>query len=384
MEYTDHTKVAQGKRGDSKKKQKDRTYPTLSKRQQKLKEAQMLNFALELEAKSRRGIVTTDNADKPILAIEYLPNMQVVSKSQRERAVRDRRKLIAEFVDFLMRRYKKFYLHEINREVAKAYLTQFAHLSEESIDKRRRGLSAVFTRIQDDMEELGSCLHYRNPFKKREILVGIKKSEPNKVKKSTRKAFALAQIKIVIERAYEEHPLLGCVWHIGFLTGWRLSDILALRWSQVELSQRTITITSSKSEIPTTIYITDGLMQLLDYIKERSDNEFLFPDEWRGMSGQSYQADKVCNKNRDILDEMGLDEYSVSGVQKNYAYGFHSLRSTMKTALKNKDFNRDRIDYLVGHRGKGVDKDHYDKFYQDPKGSTADMIEYLESLLHKE
>ena len=125
-------------------------------------------------------------------------------------------------------------------------------------------------------------------------------------------------------------------------------------------------------------------MQLLDYIKERSDNEFLFPDEWRGMSGKSYQADKVCNKNRDILDEMGLDEYSVSGVQKNYAYGFHSLRSTMKTALKNKDFNRDRIDYLVGHRGKGVDKDHYDKFYQDPKGSTADMIEYLESLLHKE
>ena len=108
LEYTDHTKVAQGKRGDSKKKQKDRTYPTLSKRQQKLKEAQMLNFALELEAKSRRGIVTTDNADKPILAIEYLPNMQVVSKSQRERAVRDRRKLIAEFVDFLMRRYKKF------------------------------------------------------------------------------------------------------------------------------------------------------------------------------------------------------------------------------------------------------------------------------------
>ena len=381
LEYTNHRKVAEGKRGDSKKKFKDRNYPKLSKRQKEMKYGQMLNLALELEAKSRRGIVNKDNAEMPVLAIDYLPHMQVVSKSQRERAIKDRWRLITEFVEFLTMRYKKYYLHEINDEVARAYLSQFSHLSAESLDKRRRGLSAVFKRIQRKMENLGSYLHYRNPFNSKDILDGIKKTEAGKVTKCKRKAFALEQIKTVIEHAYAQHSLLGCVWHIGFLTGWRLSDILSLQWSQVELSQREITIISSKSEIPTRIYITDGMMQLLDYIKEHSDATFLFPDEWRGMSGSTYKTCKVCTLNRRILAGLGFDEHSVSGVQKCYAYSFHSLRGTMKTALKNNDFNRDRIDYLVGHRGKGVDKEHYDKFYDTPEESTRDMIEYLETFI---
>ena len=46
-----------------------------------------------------------------------------------------------------------------------------------------------------------------------------------------------------------------------------------------------------------------------------------------------------------------------------------------------KDYNQSRLDYLVGHRGKGVDSKHYDKFSHDPKAATADILEYLEGVL---
>lgn len=383
LEYTDHTKIAQGKRGDSKKKQKDRTYPTLSKRQQKQKEAQMLNLALELEAKSKRGIVNKDNVDKPISAIEYLSNMQVVTKTSDAEGIAARKREISKFVEFLSLRYKKCYLHEINKDVATAYLKTLSYLSHGTLNKRRAGLAAVFARIQEDMEEWGSPYRYRNPFRKQSILDGIKQDEEGKVRYAERRKFEIEQVKEIIERATEEHPLLGAVWYFGFLTGWRLGDILNLKWSQIDLKKRTIDIVfgktrvASKGKLKAKIYITDVMKEVIEVLGRYSADENLLPKNWRGDGG----VDAIYKKNRRILGLMGLGEYVNAGAKKQYPYTFHGLRGTVTTLLKLKDFNRDRIDFLVGHRGKGVDAEHYDRFYETPKESTADMIGYLESLL---
>lgn len=381
LEFTDARKIAQGKRGDSKKKIKDREFPNLPKRQKQMKQAQMLNLALELEGNSKRGIVDKDNAHKPVLAIDYLSNMQrVTKKSNLPDTLTERKRHITEFVEFLTLRFKKYYLHEINKQVARAFFTHYAHLSLGALHKKRKNLSAVFNIIQDDMDDLDSPFRFRNPFLKPEILDGLKPIEDGKVRATERKMYEVEQVKEIIERATEEDEVLGFVWQMGFRTGWRESDILNLTWKQIDLKKRQIDIVYRKTrekEIKGRIYITDSMMELIESMRKYSEGDFLFPKPWRGKSGVS----KMSFNNRKILDAMGLDEVSSSGVNKLHVYTFHSLRGTIKTLLKNHDFNRDRVDFLVGHRGKGVDADHYDKFYQKPKESTQDLIEYLESLI---
>ena len=381
LEYTDHRKIAEGKRGDSKKKFKDREYPKLPKRQKQMKEAQMLNLAMELESNSKRGMVDKDNVTKPINAIEYLSNMRrIVQKTTRIQSIEERKRHINEFVEFLSLRFKKYYLHEINKTVAREFFAHHAHVSLGTLDKKRKSLSSIFNIIQDDMDELDSPFRYRNPFLKPEILDGIKIIPDDKVITSVRKIFEVEHIKEIIERATAEDEILGFLWQMGWRTGWRESDILNLKWKQIDLKKRFIEIVYRKTkekEIKGRVYITDKMLDLLESVRKFTDGDFLFPANWRERAGVS----KAGYMNRKILDDMGLDETESSGVNNQSVYTFHGLRGTIKTTLKNEDFNRDRIDFLTGHRGKGVDADHYDKFYQKPKESTQDLIEFLEHLL---
>lgn len=380
LEYTDHMKILQGKRGDSKKKQKDREYPKLSKRLKEMRYAQMLNLALELESKTQSGIVCKENAHKPVLAVDYLPKMQVIAKTTKKQSLDERKRHIKEFVEFLKVRYPKRYLHEINKEVARAFFIHYAHLSLGSLDKKRNSMAAIFHRIQDDMDDLDSPFRFRNPFAKPEILDGIKVIEEDKVTAVERKLFEIDQVKEAIQHAEERSKYLAFLWKMGFLTGWRMSDILNLQWKQVDLQKRTIDLVfgkTSEKKIKTRIYITDLMLSFIEEVRDPKNDEFILPDEWVGDNGRK-KANYHCRR---LLDAMGLDERANSGVQNASIYTFHGLRGTVLTNLKTKDFNRDRIDFLVGHRGKGVDKDNYDRFHEKPMESTKDMIDFLGSLL---
>lgn len=377
LDYKDHT---QGKW--VRKKHKDKDYPTLSKRMKELKKAQMLNEAVRLEEASHKGVVNKDNVHKPVLVVDYLPKMQVIAKTTKKQSLDERKRHIREFVDFMTLRYPKYFLHEVTKDVARAFFMHYSHLSLGSLDKKRNSMAAIFHRIQEDMDELDCPFRIRNPFAKPEILDGIKTEEEGKVKSVEREMFEVEQVKKAIQLATERSKYLAYVWKMGFVTGWRESDILNLTLSQIDLNKRTIDLVFGKTEekkIKTKIYITDYMLQMLEEVRDTdpTNTKYWLPIEWTGRNGRA----KVTYHNRKLLDEMGLNERRNSGVKNAAVYTFHGLRGTVTTLLKNEDFNRDRIDFLVGHRGKGVDKDHYDKFYRTPEKTTKDLIEFLGSLI---
>ena len=390
MTYTDRTKYRKdGKYLNRTKKVKDTTYPTLPQRQKRLKEAEMVAMAQALEDACGKGKISVKDPNRPIMATDYLEQMETVTaKATSERAIRDRKRIIREFCEWLKesKTYKKLYLHEVTRLVTKDYITYLVNtgLATDTIKKRRKALAVVWGIIIEEFEDANSSIILNNPFSNSNTLRRCLESDEEITKKGKvyrveKKAFTMPQVREIIGRVAYYKPILSKVWHLGFLTGWRIGDILNLTWGAVDYSKRTLTLISGKTKIKTILYLTDGLLNLLEEVKAYNPNtnadSRIF--EFKGRKG--------CYKiNRVVLDEMGLTETAKSGRLNKHLYTFHSLRGTMKTALKVKDYNQSRINYLVGHKERGVDASHYDKFKDNPKAATADILEFLEGVLQGE
>ena len=387
MTYTDRTKYRKdGKYLNRTKKEKDKDYPSLPARQKRLREAEMIAKAQAYEDACTNGKITTANPNKSVVAADYLEQMQTITAWSRDpEAIKARRKVINEFVTWLRahKLYKNFHLEQISRAVAKEYLTFLINkgLAAGTITKRRKSLSVIWGLIIEELEDLGSELVVNNPFAGGKILRRISKTDEEieaegKVFSVEKKAFTMPQVREIIERMRYYKPMLAYVWHLGFLTGWRVGDILNLKWGQIDITNRTLTLISGKTKIKTILYLTDGLLALFNEVKEQSTDTSPEGKVFYYKGSMAYNL-----HNRAVLDEMGLSETAKSGVKEKHLYTFHSLRGTMKTALKVKDYNESRLDYLVGHRGKGIDAKHYNKFYDDPKAATQDIIEFLEGVL---
>ena len=390
MTYTDRTKFRKdGKYLNRTKKKKDTTYPTLPARQKKLKEAEMLAMAQALEDACIAGKITTANPNASVVAADYLEQMETITaESKSERAIKDRRRVLMHFVEWLRahKAYKKFHLEQITRAVAKEYLSTLiaSGAAAGTITKKRKALAVIWGLIIEDLEDKGSNLDISNPFSGGKMLKRISKTDEEreaegKVFRVEKKAFTMQQVREIIARHNYERPMLAFMWRMGLLTGWRIGDITKLQWKQIDFTSRTITLISGKTKIKTILYITDKMLAMFDEVKaickDTSPDGRIF----------AYKGDSnTYNHNRAVLDEMGLTETAKSGNREIHLYCFHSLRGTMKTALKVKDYNESRLDYLVGHRGKGIDAKHYNKFYDNPKDATKDIIEYLESVLDAE
>lgn len=384
LEYTDFRRVAQGKRGDKKKKIKDRAYPVLSKNKQRHKEMQMQAYAVELE-KQTKGNGDTPKADVPILAVEYLSGVKKFCRSIHPRTVEGARAIVARFRDFLKMQYADYYLHEINSEVALSYFRSISDYAFSTLIKHKTTLNYVFSKVLRKMQDAGSNLRYKNPFSDDEMLneFALDNNGDNRGKVCKR-SFSIEQIREIVAGAeMEKYPLFSKVWYIGYLTGWRLGDILALRWEQIDFANRMITMTHHKTKrfkIITKIFIIDRLLNILRTMRRsaKSDDEFLFPS-W---STPKYGGLKFNRLSREKLSRMRLWQTKKSGVRQQSLYTFHGLRGTIITVLKLQDYNQDRIDYLVGHRGRGVDPTYYNRFYEHPEEATRDLLEYLDELLY--
>lgn len=390
MTYTDRTKFRKdGKYLNRTKKEKDTAYPSLPARQKKLKEAEMIARAQALEDACSKGKISVKDPNKPILATDYLEQMEnVTDYATSERAINDRKRIIKEFVEWLKehKQYKKLYLHEVTRLVTKEYISSLVKqgLSYGTIKKRRKALSTVWRLIEEELEDAGSTVTLINPFTNSRALRSVLPSDEEieaegKVMEVEKRAFTMDQVREIIARMTYYKPLLAKIWRLGFLTGWRVGDIRRIKWDQIDFTNRTLTVISSKTKLKTVIYLTDSLLAMFNEIRENSS------DPSPNQRVFAYKGDKAYYiQNRKVLDDMGLTETAKSGKVEKHLYTFHSLRGTMKTALKVKDYNESRLDYLAGHRGKGVDPKHYDKFSDNPKAATKDIIEFLESVLDGE
>ena len=390
MTYTDRTKFRKdGKYLNRTKKQKDTTYPTLPARQKKLKEAEMLAMAQALEDACVAGKITAANPNASVVAADYLEQLEEVTlKSKTDAAIEARKKIIVKFTTFLRehRFYKKFTLEQISRAICREFLGTLveAKYAPRSVNKMRKALAVVWDIIIDDLEDKGSDLEVINHWRNKRILNKISQTDDDREKEGRvyaieKRPYTMQQVREIIARHNYKRPMLACIWRLGFLTGWRIGDIKNIRWRQIDFTNRTLTNVSSKTKRKTVIYLTDKLLAMFLEVKETCKDTS--PD---GVVFYYRDYQNTHKHNRAVLDEMGLDAREQSGKKADHIYTFHSLRGTIKTELKKKDYNQSRLDYLLGHKGVGVYGKHYDKFIYDPEGSTRDILEFLESVLDAE
>lgn len=381
LNCTDLAKKAKGEKDIYfKRKKKDKAYPTMSKRDRIARMAQMQNLAEEYEQATKVGVYTHDEMQGVIDAVEYLTNSltddMIVGRGSQE-FMSEKKRQLSIFVSWLSENYKGIYLHQINNDVAKAYLRHVGTThAYGTVKARATNLSFIFGRIREKFEDYDSDYNYKNPFGKASNLPRMDYSRVQK------EGFTMEEMKRIITATDDEYMQL--LIKLGFILGNRFGDILKLKFTpdSIDLNKRIITIRQQKTKnhktvIQTKVFITDSLMALLKPYYRKG--EYLF-SVWNFSKGEPQQG-TPSRAFRAIMAQLDMNTFEKKGKKEVYHYSFHCLRGTCITELKKAMFNNDLIDYYVGHRGRGIDAAHYNKFGNTPQESTESMVNCLMGLL---
>jgi len=103
-------------------------------------------------------------------------------------------------------------------------------------------------------------------------------------------------------------------------TGFRMSEILELRWGQIDMARRTVTISEQKNRGVDTLPLSETIMNLLTKkAKGRAEgSELVFP---------SLSGTRISNRNLFRAFRSALDKAKITG------FRFHDLRHTFATRL---------------------------------------------------
>ncbi len=180
--------------------------------------------------------------------------------------------------------------------------------------------------------------------------------------------------KIMFEsvRCYKEGRLvhrLGYIVPFLLYTGMRIGEALALKWSDIDFSKKTIFIHRSSALVKSqddeegrkykiieqstktkngerTIQITGVVQECLEFMQQKNEmkSEYVFPSQ-KGLISSHSSVDKMF---RSILRNCGLEET-----------GVHSLRHTYASMLFKKGIDVKIISELLGHSGVDITYNTY-------------------------
>jgi integrase len=130
--------------------------------------------------------------------------------------------------------------------------------------------------------------------------------------------------------ACDTPPYLRPIVEIAMHTGMRRSEIIAIRWSDVDLRRRTITLTHTKNNERRVIPINDTMAAVLRSWPRVVGTDVLFPDLNGPMVTRAFE--RACRK----ADVPNLR--------------LHDLRHTFASYLAMGGFNLRAIQQLLGHK----------------------------------
>jgi integrase len=164
-----------------------------------------------------------------------------------------------------------------------------------------------------------------------------------KVPETEKKVLTNSEVELFLNEAKATNHLFYPIWTVALFTGCRSGELYALRWSDIDLENRTISVsrswnskngfTSTKNQKSRTVPISEELLQFLKELKlSRGGEEFVLPHltEWtRG------DAAKVIRK---FCRSLGITDIR-----------FHDLRATFITSLLARGESLARVMAIVGH-----------------------------------
>lgn len=207
-----------------------------------------------------------------------------------------------------------------------------------------------------------------------QVSTKFKTSKPYKVEALTKKEQNLIERDILKRKRYYNYGILICLY-----TGLRLGELLSLKWSDVDLKRKTITISSTHSRFS----INHKLVSVIDTPKTMSSNrEIPIPDKLVGYLRdlREFQNNKsefvLSRKNGKIIEPRAYQEsFRRVCMRLNIKrYRFHALRHTFATRCLELGVDIKTISELMGHANTTTTLNRYVHSNDDAKKRAVSLL----------
>lgn len=388
--WKDHAKEALGVKypyGRKSKKWLGDKAPTASEKRAIEKELMQHADEEETKSKGQASFIRIHGKTDEITAAGYLMSLKddELTITKDKTAHRVARHRINTFINWLNKKHRGLALHQVNSAIASQYYKylESEKLAYATIQHHIARLRFVFNDAIIKYEN--SPLKPSNPFATLRLHKVITKVAGHKRKSYTNEQlqkFLLASTKSNHLNKWQLFQRFATYYFL-IVTGWRVNDILRLKWESVDLQQGIIKHTHRKTKnkrLQTELGITDLMREVILMLKEMQqyapDNrkEFVF-SLYTGNADTSYG--NLIQHFARLREKWELNEYEELGMQKTYTYTIHSFRGTVITRLTQAGYQEARINYLVGHAPTNTEAKHYlDLSAED----TIAMIEHMQDL----
>lgn len=404
VRWTDWEAAARGLKGNSrtkKRKIKVDEYTRRAEAEERLKiiaekeQKDSIQRAQYLLGRVESGDVAPDSIKVPF-ATKFLRNLKdsQVTSSEREKTIRDARKAVNDFSDWLDKNYPNILLNKITKVIAEAYFkTLEKKFAFSSIKTTRAYLVFTFNRIIDYFEE--APFKILNPFSR----VTLKKVLTDTVE--NRKAiFSKEELSLILKRAGQgerlKTPMLVqryALFYFLMVTGWRVGDIADMTWEAVNYKKRILTNLHAKTEkstgVSTKIYITPLMERVLktmeSYQRPEEFKKYIFSVGRKGVKDLHQRIVTNTQSHMDNMrEELNLHDSAKRGKYEMHSHTIHSIRGSFITHMVGEGHPETLVDYIVGHNLSSVNAKHYSRYDSDPEKFTRTIIETMEGFIDAE
>lgn len=320
-------------------------------------EAKVKSVEDEIKLKSLKlpGIKLSELSDKVLSKLEF--------SDITEATLDEYNRLINLFCNYVSKNYPKcLEMKDVNESIVENYLIYF---SKNWGNNTFNNSLALLKRVWDIMKDEG---HY--------LLNVFEKFEFKKIEPSIRRELTTEELYKIFEEIKDDEEFL-CLFSLGIYTGLRFSDCCCLKWSEVDIVKRTISVipikTKKHSKGPIVIPIHNSLFNIIMLRwQNKNDNEYVMPNMFSGYKKKTLRV-RIWR----LLNKCGIKTYDIIDGKKRYIVGFHSLRHTFVSLNINSGMSPMLVQNIVGHHSIDMTR-HY---FHSNEGVIRNGINNMPDLL---
>lgn len=252
-------------------------------------------------------------------------------------------------------------MKDVNQKIAEEY---FVYLANNRSIVVFNSTLFLFKKLWNSFKEEGRYIN--NPFDN----ISRRKNEGSK-----RRELTVEELYRIFEFIKDKEDML-CLFSLGLYTGLRVGDCACLKWNNVDLFRRIISVVPQKTkkhigqiDIP----IHNSLFNILSVLwSNKGDNEYVIPE-----IAKLYNKGILKGRITRIFKRCGVKTSEVENGKVKILCNFHSLRHTFVSMNINSGMNPLLVQNIVGHSSVDMTK-HY---YHSNEGIIRNGINNMPDLL---
>jgi integrase len=160
----------------------------------------------------------------------------------------------------------------------------------------------------------------------------------------------------------DENPYAAALFKLALLTGRRVGELLALRWSEVDLERRVLTLPQTKAGERQFVHLNEPALNAISCIPKIAGNPFVIAGEKVGKPLNFYRRAWLR-----ILKRAAIAFFPVHGLRHNFA-----------SMLVAEGIPLETVGHLLGHKHSVTTRKyahHRPEHLQKATGALADVID---------